>query len=110
MFWVVRWVDAESDRDMATVVEAATRADAEAAAVARGIPYIFVARASQADIADSRRGRAARERTWRRPASRGDCYTCLGRPLGHGQLAALLMCGIATAVLHLRPLLPAILS
>jgi hypothetical protein len=112
VFWVVRWTDAQTDRDMATVLEAATRGEAEAAASERGLPYIFIARASQADVADARRGWPSRERQWRpAPAARGTRrFTCLGRPLGHAQLAALMLCGVATAVLHLRPLLPAVVS
>ena len=42
-----------------------------------------------------------------RPAAR---YTVLGRPLGHAQLAALLLLGVATAFLHLRPILPTVMS
>lgn len=117
MHWVVRWTDAETDRDMAAVLEAATRAEAEAAARDRGIPFIFVARATQSDVADARRGRAARDPGRSAPqkaafsaAGAARAYTCLGRPLGRAQLASLMLCGVATAVLHLRPLLPAVVS
>lgn len=110
MFWVVRWIDAKSDRDMAMVVAAPSRADAEAFASQRHIPFLFVARASQADIADARK--AQPEDPFRSPRRRlpSTRYTCLGRPLGRPQLAALLICGVATALLHLRPILPAIVT
>ena len=45
MNWVIRWTDADTDRDMAAVVEAATRDEAQALAAARGLPVIFIARA-----------------------------------------------------------------
>ena len=104
LFWVVRWTDAKTDHDMAMVVEAPTRADAEAVAAEQGIPYLFVARASQSDIADARIARLAQG------AASVARYTVLGRPLGRGQLAALLLLGVATALLHLRPILSAIVT
>jgi hypothetical protein len=111
LHWVVRWTDEQTDRDMAAVLEAPTRGEAEAAARELGIPYIFVARASQSDLADAARGWPSRERQWRNaPADAPGRYTCLGRPLGHAQLVALMLCGVATAMLHLRPILPAVAS
>lgn len=106
VYWVVRWIDAESDRDMATVIDAAARGDAEAAARGRGIPFIFIARASQADVEEARAGRLMRLKV----LAAAPYYTCLGRPLAPAQLAALLLLGVATALLHLRPILPAIVS
>ena len=105
MYWVARWTDEKSDRDMAAVFEAATRGDAEALARGRCIPYIFIARATQSDIAEAHGIGYAGEGDWS-----SQRHTCLGRPVGGFQLATLLLAGIATALLHLRPILPAIVS
>ena len=126
MFWVIRWVDDQTDQDVATVIAAATRNEAEAAARAQGIPYILIARACQSDLADARaaappRRRAAtalfpgtagpaQDRPGHAPPPGATRHTCLGRRVGHPQLAALLLAGVATAFLHLRPILPAIVS
>ena len=103
--WVVRWTDTDADRDMAVVVEAPTRDAAQALAAARGLPLIFIARASQSDLSDARRANLLL--TCATTAAR---YTALGRPLGHAQLAALMCLGVATAILHLRPVLSALVS
>jgi hypothetical protein len=113
--WVIRWTDTNTDRDMAVVVEAATRDEAQAIAAAQGLPTIFVARACKSDLADARRAQllltcANTGAAAARVASAAARYTVLGRPLGHGQLAALMVLGVATAFLHLRPILPSILS
>lgn len=111
MNWVIRWTDEQTDQDMSAVIEAPTRDAAVMIATAQGLPTLFVARATQSDIAESRRARPRRA-----PASDGPAptlatgYTCLGRPLGRFQIAALLLAGVATAFLHLRPVLPAIMS
>jgi hypothetical protein len=119
LHWVIRWVDEQTDRDMAAVIDAPTRAEAESIAQGRGIPFLLVARATRSDIADARATRRSPPRDRDRdrapghsaPAAAGkNTYTCLGRPLGRAQLAALLLAGVATALLHLRPLLPAIMS
>ena len=106
MNWVIRWTDEPTDRDMAVVVHAPTRDHAEIAARERGIPFVLIARATQSDLAQARTAR------WQASAAAAPVrlYTFLGRPLGHGQLAALLALGVATAFLHLRPILPAIVS
>ena len=109
MYWVIRWTDEQTDRDMATVVEAATRDEAEAVARGQGIPVVLIARATQSDLAHARTARrvelaAASVATVASVAR----YTCLGRPVGRAQLAALLLAGVATAWLHLRPILPPI--
>jgi hypothetical protein len=117
--WVIRWTDTDTDQDMAVVVEAATRDEAQAVAAARGLPTIFVARACKSDLADARRAQllltcanttAAAARVATGVASAAARYTVLGRPLGHGQLAALMFLGVATAMLHLAPVLRPILG
>ena len=100
---------------MAVVVEAPTRDEAELAARTRNIPFVLIARACQSDLADARRAQlmltaASTGAAAVRYTAAAARYTVLGRPLGHGQLAALLVLGIATALLHLRPILPAIVS
>src|SRR5687768_17734948 len=102
---------------MSAVIEAPTRDAAVMIATAQGLPTLFVARATQSDIAESRRarprpGRAATfDGLAPTPASaRATGYTCLGRPLGGVQVAAILLAGVATALLHLRPVLPAIID
>ena len=123
MNWVIRWTDEQTDQDMSAVIEAPTRDAAVMIATAQGLPTLFVARATQSDIAESRRARPRRSPAAAEIAARADHpgggggahtdharYTCLGRPLGRAQLAALLLAGVATALLHLRPVLPAIVS
>ena len=109
--WVIRWTDEQTDQDMSAVIEAPTRDAAVMIATAQGLPTLFVARATQSDIAESRRARPRRAATSDGPtAAAAHAYTCLGRPLGRAQVAALLLAGVATALLHLRPVLPAIMS
>ena len=115
MHWVIRWTDTDTDRDMAVVVEAATRDEAQAVAAAQGLPTIFIARACKSDLADARRAQllltcANTSAAAARVASAAARYTVLGRPLGHGQLAALMVLGVATALLHLAPLLRPMLA
>ena len=115
MNWVIRWTDEPTDQDMSAVIEAPTRDAAVMIATAQGLPTLFVARATQSDIAESRRVRPRRAGTFDglapTPASAtATGYTCLGRPLGGVQVAAILLAGVATAFLHLRPVLPAIMS
>ena len=113
MYWVIRWTDEQTDADMATVIEAETRDGAEAAAREQGIPYILIARACQSDVADACRVQLRQTAANTRAAAvritaAAARYTVLGRPLGRAQLAAVLLAGVATAFLHLRPILPAI--
>ena len=115
MYWVVRWTDADTDRDMAAVVEAPTRDEAQALAAARGLPVYFVARACKSDLADARRAQlmltySNTTAAAARVAAVAARYTVLGRPLGHGQLAALMLLGVATALLHLAPILRPMLA
>ena len=115
MNWVIRWTDEQTDQDMSAVIEAPTRDAAVMIATAQGLPTLFVARATQSDIAESRRARPRRAKASDVPASAptpaaARAYTCLGRPLGRLQVAAILLAGVATALLHLRPVLPTIMS
>src|SRR5437868_8977635 len=57
MFWVIRWTDAQTDRDRAIVVEADSRAEAEYMGLKRGIPIVLLAHATRSDIAAARRAR-----------------------------------------------------
>jgi hypothetical protein len=104
MFWVIRWTDAQTDRDRAIVIEADSRAEAEYMGLKRGIPIVLLAHATRSDIAAARRARLL----WRfSPAAR---YTFFGQPLNGRQVAALILAGFATAMLHLGHLVPTLIS
>ena len=113
MNWVIRWTDEQTDQDMSAVIQAPTRDAAVMIATALGLPTLFVARATQSVIAESRRPgprRAAPSNAPDLAPARSHAYTCLGRPLGRLQVAAILLAGVATALLHLRPVLPVFLA
>ena len=122
MHWVIRWTDEATDRDLAVVVEADTREQAKAVAVAQGVPVFFIARASQCDLADARRARllltaantgaavAHAATAAAHAAGTAARYTVLGHPLGHGKIAALMLVGVGTALLNLAPLLRPLLG
>lgn len=93
-YWTVRGVS--RGEDVCLVVEAASRTAAECFATKRGVDVVFVTEANRADV------------TWARNAGRFWRYTpeprlkVLGRPVGHRQAAALVLCGLATVLLDLR--------
>jgi hypothetical protein len=100
MFWVIRWTDAHTDQDKSIVVEARSRAEAEYMGLKRGIPIAFLGEATRADVGDARAAKLLWKYTPDAP------YTCFGRPVNRGQLAALLLAGLTTVALHLGPTLP----
>jgi hypothetical protein len=104
MYWVIRWTDAQTEADKAIVVEARSRAEAEYMGLKRGIPIVSLSEASGRDVAAARKAKLLWKYT---PAAR---YTCFGRPLDRMQVAALLLAGVATASLHLGPIIPQIVS
>jgi len=93
-YWTVRGVS--RGEDVCLVVEATSKTAAECFATKRGVDVVFVTEASRADV------------TWARNAGRFWRYTpeprlkVLGRPVGHRQAAALVLCGLATVLLDLR--------
>ena len=99
MFWVIRWTDVYTDADKAIVVEARSRAEAEYMGLKRGIPIVFLGHATRTDMVEARRAGLLWRYTTLAP------FTCLGRPLNYRQVAALMLAGLATASLHLGPVL-----
>ena len=98
MFWVIRW--AEGDEDKAVVIEAASRAAAEYAALKRNIPVVFVGEADATDLHEARRARLLWKHT---PDPK---HTCFGRPVGRLQLACLMFAGTVTMLVHVNRVLP----
>ena len=100
MFWVIRGTDGRTSEDFAMVVETESRAAAEAWALKRNVPYIVIDEAEDGDIDVARRTK----RLWKHtPDLR---YRCFGQPVGAGQLACLMLCGIWLIVLLLRVNVP----
>lgn len=93
-FWTVRGVSREADVCM--VVEAATEVHADCFATKRGVDVVVVTQATAAETAEAKRLGLL----WRyTPEPRLKCF---GRPVGHLQAAALVVCGLATVILDLR--------
>ena len=96
MFWVIRGTDGQTDSDFAMVVEAESRAGAEAWALKRNVPYVMIDEAEDEDIVHARKGK----RLWKHtPDAR---HRCFGQPVGAGQLTCLILCGVWTIGLLLR--------
>ena len=96
MFWVIRGTDGRTDSDFAMVVEADSRASAEAWALKRNVPYVMIDEAEAGDVAGASRDK----RLWKHtPDTR---HRCFGQPVNAGQLACLILCGIWTIGLLLR--------
>ena len=99
MFWVIRWTDVHSGEDKSIVVEAESQAEAEYMGLKRGIPIVFLGEASSSDVAAAHRAKLL----WK--YSRVSPYSCFGHPIKTRELVFLMLCGLATAALHLRSLL-----
>ena len=97
MFWVIRWTDQHSGEDKSIVVEAESQAEAEYMGLKRGIPIVFLGEASNADIVDATKAKLL----WK--YSRVSPYTCFGHAMSTREVVFVMSCGIATAVLNLRP-------
>jgi hypothetical protein len=95
MFWVIRGTDARTDEDFAMVVEARSRAAAEAWALKRNVPYIMIDEAADEDVREAKRTK----RLWKH--TRDGRYTCFGRPVRAAELTCLLVAGLATIMLLL---------
>ncbi len=95
MLWTVRGTLPKTQEDVAIVVEAESREEAEYMGWRRGIPVVIVQEATDAEVATARRARLL----WRyTPESR---YTAFGRPVRAFQLVGLMACGILTIILIL---------
>ena len=100
MFWVIRGTDGRTSEDFAMVVESESKASAEAWALKRNVPYVVIDEADTGDIDVARRTK----RLWKHtPDLR---YRCFGQPVGSGQLACLMLCGLWLIVLLWRVNVP----
>ena len=99
MFWVIRWTDQHDGKDKSIVVEAESQAEAEYMGLKRGIPIVFLGEATHADISDARRAKLL----WK--YSRVSPYSCFGHSMSTREVVFVMSCGIATAILHLRPVI-----
>ena len=100
MFWVIRWTDQQSGADKSIVVEAESQAEAEYMGLRRGIPIVFLGEASNADVTDASKAKLL----WKH--SRVSPYACFGRTLSTREVLLVMIAGLGTAMLHLRPVLP----
>ena len=92
MFWVIRWTDKQTSQDNEIVVEAESRIAAEATAMKRGIPVVFLGPAQDEDVYAARKSK----RLWRyTPDAK---YTFLGQPTTGKHVMCLVLCGIWTMV------------
>src|SRR3954464_6850934 len=98
MFWTIRWTDSGKQEDRWVVLEAESRSAAEAWGWKRGVPVVSLGEATPLERAQARKAGLLRKYT---PEPK---HTCCGRPVGHGQLAVIMFCGIVTACVNLRPL------
>lgn len=99
MFWVIRWTDLHSGQDKSIVVEAESQAEAEYMGLKRGIPIVFLGEASGSDIADAKKAKLL----WK--YSRVSPYSCFGHAMSTREVVFVMSAGIATALLHLRPVI-----
>lgn len=90
MYWVIRGTDGRTSEDFAMVVEAESHAAAEAWALKRNVPYVMIDEAADDDIDQARKGK----RLWKQTVDAR--RRCFGQPVGAGQLACLMLCGVWT--------------
>jgi len=95
MFWNIRWTDALSGEDKSIVIESETKTAAECMALRRGIPFVIIDEANDADIETARESKLLWKYT---PSAR---YTAFGQTLGTAHLACLMLCGIWTMLVLL---------
>ena len=99
MFWVIRWTDQHSGEDKSIVVEAESQAEAEYMGLKRGIPIVFLGEANGADISDAKKAKLL----WK--YSRVSPYTCFGHTLSTREVVFVMLAGLGTVLLNLRPFL-----
>ena len=95
MFWTIRWSDPEGRDDRWVVVDAQTRAAAEAWAAKRGVPVVILTEAKGHEVFAARAAGLLRNHT---PRVR---HKVLGEPVGRWHMAVLMVAGLATALLNL---------
>lgn len=91
MLWVIRWSDTETALDHFIVVEAPSRAAAEAIALKRDIPVAFLGAADASDIAAARKAKLL----WQYSSNKNR-LRCFGEAVGTGHVACLILCGLWT--------------
>ena len=99
MFWVIRWTDKHTNEDKAIVVEAESQAEAEYMGLKRGIPIVFLGEASDYDVAAARKAKLL----WK--YTRVSPYSCFGRTVSKREIVFLMIAGLATAFLNLKPVI-----
>ena len=99
MFWVIRWTDRHTNEDKAIVVEAESQAEAEYMGLKRGIPIVFLGEASDWDVAAARKAKLL----WK--YTRVSPYSCFGRQVTKREIVFLMIAGLATAFLNLKPVI-----
>src|SRR5215213_7812494 len=99
MFWVIRWTDRHDGQDRAIVVEAESQAEAEYMGLKRGIPIVFLGEASDYDIDVAKKAKLL----WK--YTRVSPYSCFGRTVSKREIAFLMLAGLATAFLNLKPVI-----
>src|SRR5215207_11011152 len=98
MFWTIRWTDSQKQEDRWVVLEAESQSAAEAWGWKRGVPVVSLAESTPLERAQARKAGLLRKYT-AEPR-----YVCCGHPVSNLQLAFILVSGVATALIHLRPL------
>jgi hypothetical protein len=98
MFWTIRWTDSQKQEDRWVVLEAESQSAAEAWGWKRGVPVVSLSESTPLERAQARKAGLLRKYT---PEPR---YVCCGQQVGNWQLAFIMVCGVATALIHLRPL------
>ena|SRR5215207_8914996 len=98
MFWTIRWTDSQKQEDRWVVLEAESLVAAEAWGWKRGVPVVSLVESTPLERAQARRAGLLRKYT---PEPR---YVCWGHQVGNWQLILIMASGVATALLHLRPL------
>ena len=99
MFWVIRWTDKHTNEDKAIVVEAESQAEAEYMGLKRGIPIVFLGEASDWDVAAAKKAKLL----WK--YTRVSPYSCFGRTVSKREIVFLMIAGLATAFLNLKPVI-----
>jgi hypothetical protein len=97
MFWTIRWTDSTKQEDRWVVLEAESRSAAEAWGWKRGVPVVSLAESTPLERAQARKAGLLRKYT---PEPK---YVCCGHPVGRWQLAFIMLSGVATVCLHLKP-------
>lgn len=105
MFWMIRWTEPQTQSDRFMVVEASTRATAEAMALKRDIARACIVPATARDIVAARKAKV-----FHSYSTLQSSFRCFGERVTPRHVACLLLCGLWTigALLQVSGLLRAI--